>query len=315
MTDDIEDWLTPDLPIGALNDSVAERGTDDGQRFESDEPGDDGATGYEGGAEEHEAEVILTADGKHAIPFKVLQEERAQKAELQRQLEQMQAQLAQAQASAGDQGQTGDDSGASDDLSAADWQAVLDDAVDDPELAQIAKAGLAMQAKLDRMEGYFEAQQQKEAQARSQAIGQAMQSDPDMALWSQSGAMLDRVQAVEQALLSVPGSSLHQARDWNGYMASLAAATAAAYPDMPRAERSGTRQRGGNGADHEGLPSSLSVLPSGVEPGTTIRSVEDLGRMPRADAATHLNRLFESGKLFNFLDDMPIGALNTGGER
>ena len=312
MTDEIEDWLNPELPVGALNDS-APGGEDRGGHEESEQSAGGAAPGA-GGTEQgyDEAEVILTADGKHAIPFKVLQDERAQRTQLQAQLDQVQAQLAALQSQGGDQGQAGAEAAATEaDLSASDWQAVLADAQadGDDEIVRVARAGLAMAAKVERFEAYLQAQEAQQAQTRSQAIAAAMQANPDMALWSGSDAWMDRAQAVEQAMLAVPGSALNRATDWNGYMSALAQATAAAYPDMPRA----TPLRHQRGEESDGLPSSLSVLPSGVEPGTTIRSVEDLGRMPRGDASTHLDRLMAAGKLFDFLDGMPVGSLNASG--
>jgi hypothetical protein len=337
---EIADWLNTDIGFGGLNDARLEDAavTDETEDGEGEaqaaaEPAPEVqaplAEADPVPQEEHQAapvsgdpEVILTADGKHALPFSVLRQARAEKAELEQRLAQMQAQMQAQQAQAPSDPEPGQAGGSDDgEMSAADWQQVLSEALadGDREMARAARAALADRERLNRIEARLAAQDRAVEEQRGQAIAAAVQAHPDLALWATDEALLARAQAVERSMLTMPGSALAQASDWPSYFEALARATAATYPDMPRGPRAPApaatpARRTAVQAAAEPMPRSISDIPGGIEPGAAIRTAEDLQRMPKADQLAHLTQLRESGRIFDFLDGLPMGAFNTGRE-
>jgi hypothetical protein len=179
---------------------------------------------------------------------------------------------------------------------------------------------LADRERLERIEARLQAQDREAEAGRAQAVAAAVQAHPDLALWAGDESLLARAQEVERSLLQMPGSALVQARDWPSYFDALANATAAAYPDMPRATPMAPKPtkpptRGAALPEpSEPMPGSISEIPGGIEPGVTIRTAEDLARMPKADQQAHLTKLRESGRFFDFMDGLPMGAFNASRE-
>lgn len=285
-------------------------------------------------AAEPDPEGIATADGKRIIPFDVLKSARNEAKEAKARADQferqLQAQLQLNQQAAGQQpsAQALESDGQAD-MTASEWEAVLKQAKEDGDdlLQKAAEGALADRERLNGLERRLQEREQREQQLQEQQQHAALndartaaQRHPDIAVWMEDARMSAMVQEVERIAGQVPGSAVANAQTWDDYWSAVAETAAVMHPTLPRTKEAPTTGRAtaeaGKAASPDGdSPVSMSGMAGGVSPGSgEPGDAGELAGLPRGDQVAALNKLRESGKIFDFLDGAPVGALNaTGG--
>jgi hypothetical protein len=266
-------------------------------------------------APEKDPEWVLTADGKHALPYEYLQAAREQAAQATQQaqayrerLEALAAGQPPAQAPVQAEAPSGIAGGELATAIAEMEQLYAQTKDEDEELARAYHGTLLALRGQQRLEQRLEADVRQREQAAMDAQGDDIQAaigrNPVMAEMVADAGWFERARQVEQMLSSDPRSAYSQAKDWDGRFAAVAEAAQAIYGVHPAAGKlravnaSGPTRKAVKVEDlPDPVPASISSFGAGEVDHAQDGETAALARMSPAEMMTHLNKLASAGKL------------------
>ena len=290
------------------------------------ETGKDDAT--DTGKEGHDPDWVLTADGKHALPYQHLADARSRAreaeqraADLAAQLEAIQARAAEPNAGDARQGQgrtepgqraesSSQDTPTGDELAVeiAELKAKLEEVqYEDEDLARAYRGTLRALERQQRLEQQFQSmayqRQEAEQAAMRGEVEAAIGRNPLLQEMTADPVWLERARQVEATLAQNPESAYGQAQDWDGRFKAVVDAVQAIYGPHPAAatlkpvtvKGSGSKSKGVEALD-DPIPPSISALGAGEMPETG-EAWEGLAKLSPSEMLSHFVELKEKGRL------------------
>lgn len=251
----------------------------------------------EGDTSKGENPVIKAKDGKHELPYSVLESERRRSRELQQQLAEAQARLEEIEAAKQSGAPVADP--APTDIGADDMEEAIkrieEEYGEDHELAKPLRAQQsklrdmeARLAKLDELDSWRKQQEQKAAQTAVSEVDEAIDSIPVLAGWrAEQGPLWDAAVAVDARLMKDPEHAGKSLKERFEAVVRLMGHDPNPKTDPPNLEKVVDEKLAAQ--ERQRPPASLSDLPGGA---TFAQSEhESLENMPVTELAAKFDKM------------------------